>query len=158
MFVRTVKGSSEFGEVEEYVRMVECDREQGKVKQRALATLGPKHQLQEMLPNLERMLRGTSLPQGVPGKIVPLPPSNWGPVHALRRLFDELGLWAILDRRLPKPKKREALHAVGLADRVFALAANGLFPFGSEHALAWWPETDFLCERQGRRFMPPWRQ
>ncbi len=158
MFVRTLKVPSGSGEVKEYVRIVECDREQGKVKQRTLANLGPKHLLQEMLPHLERVLRGTSLPRGISGNVLPLQAWNWGPILAVRRLFDELGLWAILDRRLARPNKREAPHAVGLADRVFALVANRLIRPGNEHALAWWLETDFVCGRHARRFMPPWRQ
>ncbi len=81
-----------------------------------------------------------------------------GPILAVGRLFNELGRWAILDRRLSRPKQREAPHAVGLADRVFALAANRLIRPGSEHVLVWRLETDFVCDRQGRRFMPPWRQ
>ncbi len=158
MFVRTVKVPSGSGEVKEYVRIVESYREHGKVKQRVIANLGPKHLLQEMLPNLERVLRGTSLPRGIPGNVLPLQAWNWGPVLAVRRLFDELGLWTILDRRLPRPKKREAPHAAGLADRVFALVANRLIRPGSEHALAWWLETDFVCDRHARRFVPQWRQ
>ncbi len=158
MYVRTLQASSGSGEVKEYVRIVESYREQGKVKQRALANLGPKHLLQEMLTNLKRVLRGTSLPQGSQGDVVPLQDWNWGPILAVRRLFDELGLWGILDGRVPRPNKREAPHAVGLADRVFALVANRLIRPGSEHALAWWLETDYVCDRHVRRIMPPWGQ
>ena len=36
--------------------------------------------------------------------------------------------------------------------------ANRLTRPASEHGLAGWLETDFLCDRQGRRFVPNWHQ
>ncbi len=69
MLVRVVKVPSGSGEVKKYVRIVESYREQGKVKQRALDNLGAKHLLPEMLPNLARVLRGASLPQGTEGDV-----------------------------------------------------------------------------------------
>ena len=45
---------------------------------------------------------------------------------------------------------------VPFADRAFVLVANRLIQPSSEHGLAGWLETDFLCDRQGRRFIPHW--
>ena len=42
-------------------------------------------------------------------------------------------------------------------DRVFALVANRLEVPGSEHGLAGWLETGFVCDRRGRRYVPQWR-
>jgi hypothetical protein len=36
--------------------------------------------------------------------------------------------------------------------------ANRLVAPSSEHALARWLESDFVCDRRGRRFMPAWRE
>ena len=44
------------------------------------------------------------------------------------------------------------------ADRAFVLVANRLIRPASEHRLAGWLETDFLCDRRGRRFVPNWHQ
>ncbi len=58
MYVRTVKVPSSNGTVNEYVRIVESYREDGKVKQRTIADLGRKDGLEALLPQLERVLRG----------------------------------------------------------------------------------------------------
>ena len=47
---------------------------------------------------------------------------------------------------------------VPFADRAFVLVANRLIRPASEHRLAGWLETDFLCDRRGRRFVPNWHQ
>jgi transposase len=79
--------------------------------------------------------------------------STWGPVLAVRTLFDNLGLWTILDQLLPRAKRGPSF-----TDRVFVLLANRLTRPTSEHGLARWLETDFVCARDGRRFVPNWRQ
>ena len=38
------------------------------------------------------------------------------------------------------------------------LIANRLIAPASEHGLAGWLETDFVCDRKGRRFIPHWHQ
>ena len=38
------------------------------------------------------------------------------------------------------------------------LVANRLIAPASEHGLAGWLETDFVCDRKGRRFVPHWHQ
>jgi transposase len=67
-------------------------------------------------------------------------------------LFDQLGLWAILDQHLGQAKR------VPFADRAFVLIANRLIAPSSEHGLAGWLETDFVCDRNGRRFVPHWHR
>ena len=58
MYPRTVRVRSSSGTVNEYVRVVEAYREDGKVKQRVVADLGRKDLLIEVLPKLRKLLTG----------------------------------------------------------------------------------------------------
>jgi transposase len=153
MYPRTVKVRSSSGTLNEYVRVVEAYREDGKVKQRVVADLGRKDLLVDILPKLKRLLGGdvgqedTTLTDP---EIVDA--STWGPILVVRSLFDQLGLWSVLDRHLGRAK------GVPFADRAFVLVANRLIAPASEHGLAGWLETDFVCDRKGRRFVPHWHQ
>ncbi len=150
---RTVKIRSTSGTVHEYVRVVAASREAGKVKQRVVADLGRKDLLVEILPKLRRLLTGEV---GIEAADLAEPQigeaSNWGPILAVRALFDQLGLWEILDQNLGHAK------GVPFADRAFVLVANRLIAPASEPGLAGWLETDFVCDRKGRRFIPHWHQ
>lgn len=153
MFPRTVKVRSSSGSIHEYIRIVEAYREDGKVKQRVVADLGRKDLLIEILPKLRRLLTGETDPQpGQPPALDVGDAATWGPILVVRALFDQLGLWAILDQHLGKAK------GVLFADRAFALIANRLIAPASEHGLAGWLETDFVCDRTGRRFLPHWHR
>jgi len=153
MYPRIVKVRSSNGTVLEYVRVVEAFRQDGKVKQRVVADLGRKELLLEIFPKLQRLLCGHASPHNVePGDPEFLDASTWGPVLAVRAVFDQLGLWSILDESLGQAK------GVPFADRAFVLIANRLIAPRSEHGLAGWLETDFLCDRRGRRFVPNWRK
>jgi transposase len=153
MYPRTVKVRSSSGIVNEYVRVVEAYRQGGKVKQRVVVDLGRKDLLLELLPKLRRLLTGAAdIDSGDPAEPQVIDASTWGPVLVVRALFDQLGLWAILDQHLGKAK------GVPFADRAFVLIANRLIAPASEHGLAGWLETDFVCDRQGRRFLPHWHR
>lgn len=153
MYPRAIKVRSSNGTVNEYVRIVEAYREDGKVKQRVVADLGRKDVLLAILPKLQRLLRGDiELDENTPAELKVVDASTWGPVLAIRTLFEQLGLWEILDRCLGRAK------GVPFADRAFVLVANRLIRPTSEHGLAGWLETDFICDRMGRRFVPNWRQ
>ncbi len=154
MFIRTVKVPSSNGTVNEYVRIVEAYREDGKVKQRTITDLGRKDTLTTMLPQLQRLLLGEPrLPDEDPHVVDIRDASTWGPVLAVRVLFDQLGLWQLLDELLGPAKTK-----VSYTDRAFVLLANRLIRPCSEHGLARWLETDFVCDRRGRRFVPHWHQ
>src|ERR1700693_993180 len=157
MFIRTVKVPSSSGVVNEYVRVVEAYRQDGKVKQRVIADLGRKDFLQALLPSLERVLRGQPRVAEQPANVDILEAWTWGPVLVIRALFDQLGLWQIFDRHLGQSKARDDAAQVPYADRAFVLIANRLVRPSSEHGLARWLETDFVCDREGRRFMPQWK-
>jgi transposase len=153
MYIRTVKVRSSNGTLNEYVRVVEAYREDGKVKQRVVADLGRKDLLAELLPRLRRVLEGTSRLEGTAEEeIEVLDAATWGPLLVVRQLFEELGLWEIFARLLGRAKD------VPWADRAFVLLANRLICPASEHGLAGWLETDFVCDRRGRRFVPRWHQ
>jgi transposase len=153
MYPRTVKVRSSSGTVNEYVRVVEAYRDGGKVKQRVVADLGRKDLLVQLLPKLRRLLAGDSAADPAdPAEPQVLDTANWGPVLVVRALFDQLDLWSILDQKLGHAK------AVPFADRAFVLVANRLIAPASEHGLACWLETDFVCDRKGRRFIPHWHQ
>jgi transposase len=153
MYLRTVKVRSSSGTVNEYVRVVEAYREDGKVKQRTVADLGRKDLLTEIFPKLQRLLGHDLSEENAKNKDLDIiDASTWGPVLVVRALFDQLGLWSILDETLGKAK------GVPFADRALVLIANRLTQPASEHGLAGWLETDFVCDRQGRRFVPRWHQ
>jgi transposase len=153
MYLRTIKVRSSNGTVNEYVRAVESYREDGKVKQRTIVDLGRKDLLAQIFPKLRRLLMGDSNTQDAPSTDPQiLDASTWGPVLAIRALFTQLGLWSILETHLGKAK------GVPFVDRAFVLIANRLIHPASEHGLAGWLESDFVCDRQGRRFVPNWHQ
>src|SRR6516165_8765352 len=74
-------------------------------------------------------------------------------VLAARRMWSDLGLDTTLDQ-LARPDRREVVR---LSDRALVLVANRLTAPASEHALAQWLESDFVCDRCGRRFIAAWR-
>jgi transposase len=153
MYPRTVKVRSSSGSVHEYVRVVEAYRDGGKVKQRVVADLGRKDLLVEILPKLRRLLAGDDpIEAGDSAEPHVSEASDWGPVLVVRALFDQLSLWTILDQHLGHAK------GVPFADRAFVLIANRLIAPASEHGLAGWLETDFVCDRKGRRFIPHWHR
>jgi transposase len=154
MFIRTIKVPSSNGSVNEYVRVVEAYRQDGKVKQRVIADLGRKDLLAALLPQLQRVLLGQPLLPGEDADALEvLDASTWGPILVVRALGEQLGLWALLEELLPTGK-----DGVTGADRAFVLLANRLTRPCSEHGLARWLETDFVCDRHGRRFVPHWHQ
>src|SRR5437763_762930 len=152
MYPRTLKVRSSRGTVNEYVRVVEAYRDRGKVKQRVVADLGRKDLLIDILPKLKRLLTGGGPEDSSPTDPEVVDASTWGPILVVRALFDQLGLWSILDRYLGRAK------GVPFADRAFVLVANRLIAPAGEHGLAGWLETDFVCDRKGRRFLPHWHQ
>jgi hypothetical protein len=152
MFLRIVKATGGKGVPREYVRLVESFRKDGKVKQRLVASLGRKDLLIAHLDSLNRLLRGEAAAAGPihAGSVEAAQAWDWGPVLVARALMRELGLDRILDRRRGRETTR-------LADRVLVLVANRLQAPGSEHGLARWLETSFVCDEAGRQWRPAWR-
>lgn len=160
MFIRSVKVPSSSGVMHEYVRVVESVRENGHVKQKVVLNLGRRDTLETLLPLLQRFLQGDPAPPlEHDGPIQVLDASTWGPVLVVRHFFQQLGLWSLLDgcRRWPRLLPDEDPDD-DWPSRVLALIANRLVRPLSEHALAGWLETDFVCDRAGRRYLAQWKR
>ena len=156
MFLRTVKAAGAKGVQHEYIRLVEAYRENGKNKQRLVCSLGRKDLLAAHLDSLVRLLKGEAAARQVSawGDVQATGAWDWGPMLVARTLWRELGLETILDRL--GGRSREDGRA--LSDRALVLVANRLCAPTSEHGLARWLETDFVCDREGRRWTPIWRE
>ena len=146
MFLRTTRVKRPDGRVDEYIRLVESYWNQGRPRHRIVCNLGRKDVLAPHAEALLGLLQGKP-PVGLP-EAQAVGAWDWGPLLVARSLWRELGLEAILDRIGPDPQ---------LSDRTWALVANRLTQPTSEHGLARWLETDFVCDRQGRRGLPQWR-
>lgn len=165
MFIRSIKIRSSSGEIHEYVRIVASIREDGRVKQKTLANLGRRDTLEAILPLLNRFLQGEDDSQKLArqlreeGPLEVLDASTWGPMLVVRHFFQQLGLWKLLDagRRWPKLLPDEDPDD-DWPSRVLALIANRLVCPTSEHGLAAWLETDYVCDRRGSRYLPRWKQ
>lgn len=155
MFLRIVKAAGGKEVQHEYVRLVEAYREHGKNKQRVVCNLGRKDLLAAHLDSLVRLLRGEPRAEmsARVGAVQATGAWDWGPMLVARTLWRELGLEAILDRL----GGRGQPDGPALADRALVLVANRLCAPTSEHGLARWLETDFVCDRRGRRWLPQWR-
>lgn len=155
MFLRIVKAAGGKGVQHEYVRLVESYREHGRTRQRVVCHLGRKDLLAAHLDALIRLLRGDrQATESVhAGEVQATGAWDWGPVLVARMLWRELGLETMLDRL----GGRGIRDGVALAERAWVLVANRLCEPSSEHGLGRWLETDFVCDRQGRRWLPQWR-
>src|SRR5262245_27623509 len=148
MFLRTVKASGGKGVQHEYIRLVEGYREGGKNKQRVVCNLVRKDLLAPHLDSLIGILRGEPRP---PATTSAVGAWDWGPMLVAGGLWRELGLEEVLDGRAGRRRSR---RAVSLSDRALVLVANRLCAPTSEHGVARWLESDFICDRYGRRWVP----
>lgn len=162
MYLRTVKVPSSSGKINEYVRIVEAYRENGKARQRVVADLGRKDVLTALLPKLQRLLQGENaiVDQEPAGDVKVLEAATWGPMLLVRTLAQQLELPAIFQELLQPGHVEEEneTRAASAAERALVLIANRLIRPGSEHALAGWLESDWVCDTAGRRFVPVWKQ
>ena len=162
MYLRTVKAKGADAVEFEYIRLVEAYWENGHSKQRVVANLGRKDLLAPHLESLVKLLGGTkktkanSLSGGE--HIEATVAACWGPMLVARSLWREFGLESILDGLVPKTNIVQKAGRLPLADRVLVLVANRLCRPGSEHALAQWLESDFVCGRDGKRILARWKQ
>jgi transposase len=72
---------------------------------------------------------------------------------AARSVWNELRL----SHPLAQPAQRGRDDGVSISERALVLVANRLIAPTSEHGLARWLETDFVCDDMGRRFVAAWR-
>ena len=157
MFLRVVRAAGGKGVKHEYVRVVEAFRDEGKTHHRTVLNLGRRDLLAAHLDldKLMRLLHGEAAStHSVSRDDVRAGAAwDWGPMLVARHLWRELGLEATLDR-LTRAGRREIAPA---SDRALVLVANRLAMPTSEHGLARWLETDFVCDRTGRQWVAAWR-
>lgn len=157
MFLRTVKTSDAQGLTREYLRLVESYREGGKVRQRVVANIGRKDLLAPFADRLFEILTGEARSDsGDLSAAEAIGAWTWGPMLAIKAAWDQLRLGPLLDCLSKERGGRPS--DTPLSDRVFVLVANRLCCPSSEHALADWLETYFVCDHLGRRWIPRWKQ
>ena len=162
MYLRTVRAKGAEGVEFEYIRLVEAYWENGHSKQRVIANLGRKDLLAPHLESLIELLGGGKRTKGSSAacteRIEATLAACWGPMLVARWLWRQLGLENILDELAPKTNRVQKASRLPFADRVLVLVANRLCRPGSEHALAQWLESDFVCGRDGKRILARWKQ
>jgi transposase len=159
MFLRLVRATVSKGVKREYVRVVEAYRDaNGKTQHRTIINLGRRDLLATHLDlgKLGRLLHGDVVADGRVERndVNAVGAWDWGPMLAARTTWSELGLDTMLDQRA----RPDRSPAVRLSDRALVLVANRLTAPSSEHALAQWLESDFVCDCRGRRFIAAWRE
>lgn len=153
MFLRTTKVKRPDGSVDEYIRLVESDWNAGRPRHRIICNLGRKELLAPHADALLRLLQGKEKSQTANREATAVGAWDWGVMLVARHFWQELGVEAIIDSLA---KKRGLGRE--LADRALALVSNRLCEPSSEHGMARWLETDFVCDRWGGRWLPEWRE
>jgi transposase len=149
MYLRTTKVKRPDGHIDEYIRLVESYWNNGSPRHRVVCNLGRRDLLAPHIDALARLVKGETVPHVEPADMSAVGAWDWGVLLVARHFWQHLGLKAILD----------AAHKGGveLSDRALALVANRLCEPTSEHGMARWLETDYVCDRSGRRWLPEWR-
>ncbi|MHC4406790.1 MAG: IS1634 family transposase [Planctomycetota bacterium] len=151
MFARTKKLTSG-GKEYQYVQIVEAYRDNGRPKQRVVASLGRLDLLGDKLDDLVSSLRKyCRKPFTLPDERACQQALPWGTVLLTRHLWEQVNLSEIIGQFCRSPRKR-----YDVAEMAFVLVANRLCEPRSEHGLARWLEHTFVCDRRGRRWEPDW--
>ena len=153
MYLRTTRVKRPDGQVNEYIRLVESFWNNGSPRHRVICNLGRKELLAPHAEALLRLLKGEGEKQTAHPKVAAVGAWDWGVLLVARHFWKKLGLEEILDSLTKNNDLRREL-----ADRALALVTNRLCEPTSEHGMARWLETDFVCDRSGRRWFPEWRE
>lgn len=151
MYLRSTKVKRPDGHIDEYIRLVESVWNDGSPRHRIVCNLGRKDLLAPHAEALLRILKGE--PKKKSESTQAIGAWDWGVMLVARQLWQELGLQQSIDGLV---KRRE--HRGELADRALTLVANRLCHPSSEHGMARWLESDYVCDRAGRRWLPEWRE
>jgi len=152
MYLRTTKVKRPDGSVDQYIRLVESYWNNGSPRHRIICNLGRKDLLAPHAEALLQILKGETT-KTLKRDAVAIGAWDWGVVLVARHLWKELGLEQIIEALA---ESRGAGRE--LADRALALVSNRLCEPSSEHGMARWLETDFVCDRWGQRWLPEWRE
>jgi hypothetical protein len=153
MFLRTTKVKRPDGRVDEYIRLVESDWNNGSPRHRVICNLGRKELLAPHADALLRLLRGEEKAKAANREAAAVGAWDWGVMLVARHFWKEFELQEIIDALA----KNRGLGGE-LADRALALVTNRLCEPTSEQGMAQWLETDFGCDRWGRRWLAEWRE
>jgi len=153
MFLRTTKVKRPDGKVDEYIRLVESYWNEGRPRHRVLCHLGRKELLAPHAEALLRLLQGEEKSKAANREATAVGAWDWGVLLVARHFWKQLGLQEVIDS-LAKNRGM----GPELADRALVLVTNRLCEPASEHGIARWLETDFVCDRGGRRWFPQWRE
>src|SRR5258708_17182463 len=136
MFLRTTKVKRPDGRVDEYIRLVESDWNNGSPRHRVICNLGRKELLAPHADALLRLLRGEEKAKAANREAAAGGAWDWGGMLVARHFWKELELQEIIDSLA----KNRGLGGE-LADRALALVTNRLCEPTSEHGMAPWLET-----------------
>jgi transposase len=158
MFLRVVRAAGGQGLKHEYVRVVEAYRDHdGKTRHHTVLNLGRKDLLAQHLDldKLQRLLHGdmSGDDRARSEDVAAVGAWDWGPTLAARHMWNELGV----DDVLASLGGRGRGDGAALKERALVLVTNRLVSPSSEHGLARWLETDFVCDQRGRRWTAAWR-
>ena len=151
MYLRTTKVKRPDGHIDEYIRLVESIWNNGRPRHQIICNLGRKDLLAPHAEALLRILKGEQKPKTSSAEAIGA--WDWGVMLVARQIWGELGLPESIDGLVKRRGDRGEL-----ADRALALVANRLCEPTSEHGMARWLETDYVCDRAGRRWLPQWRE
>jgi transposase len=151
MYLRTTKVKRSDGHIDEYIRLVESSWNDGCPRHRVVCNLGRKDLLAPHIDALARLIKGEATPHLKAVDVSAVGAWDWGVLLVARHFWEQHGLQRILDSA-----KKGGVHSE-LSDRALALVANRLCEPASEHGMARWLETDYVCDRSGNRWMPEWR-
>ncbi len=149
MYLRTTKVKRADGRIDEYIRLVESHWNNGSPRHQVICNLGRKELLAPHADALLRMLKGEDRPKRNTDHANAVGAWDWGVMLVARHLWKELGVERVID---------SILEGEELAARALALVSNRLCEPTSEHGMARWLETDFVCDRSGQRWLPEWRE
>jgi transposase len=153
MYLRTTRVKRPNGKVDEYIRLVESQWNDGSPRHRVICNLGRKELLAPHADALLRILKGEKKAASNIGNASAIGAWDWGPILVARHFWHQLGVQSIIESVTKKGRDGPAI-----ADQALALATNRLCEPTSEHGIARWLETDFVCDRNGNRWLPAWRE
>ncbi len=152
MYLRTTKVKRPDGHIDEYIRLVESYWNEGSPRHRIICNLGRKELLAPHADALMRILSGEEH-SVVRQDADAVGAWDWGPMLVVRHFWQEIGLQRIMDGCMRPVGDRQEV-----TDRALALVTNRLCEPTSEHGIARWLETDYVCNRRGERWLPEWRE